>query len=66
MTNTLAVLVKYNKNRGVISWTFQSTNTNSYQAVRNDGRTFPYTSLSSMREGYRKIRDEYHFVPLDI
>ena len=66
MTTTLAVLAKYNKNRGVISWTFQSTKSNSYQAVRDDGRIYPYTSIDSMREGYRKIRDEYHFTPLDV
>ena len=66
MTTTLAVLAKYNKTRGVISWTFQSTNTNSYQAVRDDGRIYPYTSIDSMREGYRKIRDEYNFTPLDV
>ena len=64
MTNTLAVLAKYNKTRGVISWTFQSTSNGAHQAVRDDGRVFPYTSIESMREGYRKIRDEYHFTPL--
>ena len=64
MSTTLAVLAKYNKTRGVISWTFQSTPQGKHQAVRGDGRVYPYTSIESMREGYRKIRDEYHFTPL--
>ncbi len=61
---TLAVLAKYNKNRGVISWLFQVSNKGRHQAVRDDGRVYSYASVEEMRQGYRKIRDEYHFIPL--
>ena len=61
---TLAVLAKYNKTRGVISWTFQSTKANSYQAVRDDGRVYNYETIDAMRLGYAKIRDQYGFIQL--
>ena len=56
----LAVLAKQSRNRGLISWSFQEQGDN-YVAVRNDGRQYPYASKQAMRDGYRKIRDEYGF-----
>ncbi len=63
---THAVLAKHNKNRGLITWAFQTTSAGLCQATRNDGRVFPYASIEAMRDGYRLIRDQYHFVPVDI
>lgn len=60
---TLAVLAKYNTQRGVISWRFTKEN-NTYKAIRNDGRVFPYTSIDAMRHGYRHVRDTLGFTEI--
>ena len=64
MTTTLAVLAKYNKNRGVISWIFGVTANGSYQSIRNDGRVYRVNSIEELRQGYAKLRDEYGFIAL--
>ena len=61
----VAVLAKFNKNRGVISWTFQTIEeTNEFLCVRNDGRVIEHDSIEDLRAGYKKLRDEYEFVRL--
>lgn len=61
----LAVLAKYNKNRGVISWTFEHNDvTDEYFAVRNDGRVIQHPNVEDMRAGFKKLRDEYEFTRL--
>ena len=56
----LAVLAKNNRQRGVISWSFNQDGDN-YVAIRNDGRRFPCASLQEMRDGYKHIRDDFGF-----
>ena len=64
-TQVLAVLAKYNKQRGVITWTFEHNDvTNEYFAVRNDGRVIEHPTVEDMRLGFLKLRDEYKFTRL--
>ena len=63
--NVVAVLAKYNKQRGVISWTFKSDpDTNEFLAVRNDGRVIEHDTIEDLRLGFLMLRDEYEFTRL--
>ena len=63
-SNVVAVLAKYNKNRGVISWTFEQSPSGACRSVRNDGRIIDHATIDEMRAGFKKLRDEYKFVRL--
>ena len=52
---------QHNRSRGLITWSFCSSATGQYFAVRNDGKSFPYSSIEEMRDGYRKLTTEMRY-----
>ena len=64
-TKVVAVLAKFNKQRGVISWTFETNDvTGEFFSVRNDGRVIQHNTIEDMRLGFLKLRDDYEFTRL--
>ena len=64
--NILAVLGKYNRTRGLITWRFCEEQDGTCFALRNDGRRYSYASKEEMRSSYRFMRDEYKFAPCEL
>ena len=64
--NVLAVLAKYNRTRGVITWRYCEGADGTCFSLRNDGRKYSFESKDAMRQGYARMRDAMGFAPVDL
>jgi len=56
----------HNRTRGLITWSFCSSATGEFFAVRNDGKSYPYASIEAMRDGYRHLTQTLRFAQCSV